>query len=133
MKLSTPCQALSKGDRLSPSTYFGGDDEVLDEDINDGSILDSSGLPSVTHDVEVEPAEHPEAPSQLPRSSGDLWLSLPHLDRVLSCYTTIRTFGFILRLSPFTLKELCRDIAIQVGMLHFENCFRDFELSPCAE
>jgi hypothetical protein len=101
--------------QLSPSTaYIAGDEEGIDDDLNDDSILDSSGIFSVANDVEVEPPQHPDAHPQLPRSSGDLWLSLPQIDRVLSFYSVIRNFGFILRLSPFTLKELCRDLATQV-------------------
>lgn len=54
-----------------------------------------------------------QMPKDLPASDGDLGVPLHNLDKLMQCYGTLRSFGFILRLSPFSLMELCRDMAAQ--------------------
>ena len=114
-------------DRLSPPTSHAGDDQ--NETEHEFSLLDSSCILDASSNPagdETEPALHPDAHPLLPRSSSDLLLSLPQLDKIISCYTSIRSFGFLLRLSPFTLKEFCRDISLQVGFVEF---IADFSFS----
>jgi hypothetical protein len=114
----------SARERRSPSLVNGEEDEDgLNLSQNDVSfedfsevLVDADDLPSNCESAPVEPSKHPDAHPLLPPSSSDLWLDLPEVDRLLSCYSVIRSFGFILRLSPFTFKDLCRDISFQVSI-----------------
>ncbi len=116
-------QFRSCRERRSPSLVNGEEeDDALNLSQNDVSfedisevLVDADDLPSNGEAV-LEPCKHPDAHPLLPPSSGDLWLDLPEIDILLSCYSIIRSFGFILRLSPFTFKELCRDISYQVAI-----------------
>lgn len=56
-------------------------------------------------------AGHPDAPPGLPPSSTDLPLALKDVDALLSAYSTLRGFNFVLRLSPFTFRMMCSELA----------------------
>jgi hypothetical protein len=119
-------QFRSVRERRSPSLVNGEEEEdqltlsqndISFEDISE-TLVDADDLQSNGESAPIEPTKHPDAHPLLPLSSSDLWLDLPDIDKLLCCYSVIRSFGFILRLSPFTFKELCRDISYQVSILN---------------
>ena len=52
----------------------------------------------------------PELHEEMPASSNDLQIPVKELDALLAVYGTLRSFSFLLRLSPFPLKILCFEL-----------------------
>ena len=67
--------------------------------------------PMVPAAAPVSATPHPDAPPGLPLSSTDLPLALKDVDALLSAYSTLRGFNFVLRLSPFTFRSMCAELA----------------------
>lgn len=101
--------------------------------ITDGPAM---GGPSYTSGPPARLAEplipHPKTPKGLPPSSEDLQLQLKEVEALVDVYGTLRGFSFTLRLSPFTLVELSREIFNQVCIASPQSCLcPQTRLQPC--
>ena len=70
-----------------------------------------ASAPMVPAAAPVLAAPHPDAPPGLPLSSTDLPLALKDVDALLSAYSTLRGFNFVLRLSPFPFRMMCSELS----------------------
>jgi len=59
----------------------------------------------------------------MPASSEDLQIGVQDLDALMSVYGTLRSFSFLFRLSPFTLKTFCFELnQLRISTLIDEVC-----------
>jgi len=58
----------------------------------------------------VEAQSLPNMYEDMPASSEDLQVDVKELDALLAVYGTLRSFSFLFRLSPFSLKTFCHEL-----------------------
>ena len=65
----------------------------------------------------------PNMHEDMPASSEDLQIGVQDLDALMSVYGTLRSFSFLFRLSPFTLKTFCFELnQLRISTLIDEVC-----------